>query len=51
MAKPIGETPILTGETAIAFLKKMNAPPTKEEKAFAKELEKLRKKRRVHFKS
>ncbi|WP_409200269.1 hypothetical protein [Methanobrevibacter sp. DSM 116169] len=50
MARPIKPTPTLTGETAIAFLKEMNEPPTKEELEFAEEVKKAREKRTVHFK-
>ncbi len=38
MAKPIGKTPALEGDDAIAVLKKMQDPPTKEDKEFAKEI-------------
>ncbi|WP_409200272.1 hypothetical protein [Methanobrevibacter sp. DSM 116169] len=51
MARPIKPTPILTGETAIAFLKEMNEPPTKEELKYMEEVKRIRDKRRVHFKS
>lgn len=46
MAKPIGKTPVFEGEDAIAVLKKMNEPPSKKDKEFAK---KIRLQRRVHF--
>lgn len=46
MAKPIGPTPELEGEDAIAVLKKMREPPTKEEIEYAK---KIRSQRNVPF--
>ncbi len=42
MAKPIGKTPHLEGEDAIAVLKKMQEPPTEKDKEFAKEIRKQR---------
>ena len=39
MAKPIGKTPVIEGEDAIAILKEMQEPPTKKDKEFAKKLE------------
>ena len=38
MAKPIAQTPELTGEDAIFFLKKMNAPPRKKMIKFGEEI-------------
>lgn len=38
MAKPIAKTPPLEGEDAIAVLKKMQEPPTEEDKEFAREI-------------
>ena len=38
MAKPIGKTPALEGEDAIAVLKKMQEPPTEKDKEFWKEV-------------
>ena len=46
MAKPIGPTPVLEGEDAIEFLKRMNEPPTEEDKEFAR---KIRGQRNVPF--
>lgn len=46
MAKPIGTTPTLYGKEARDFLKKMEEPPTKEEKELA---ERIRKTRKVLF--
>ena len=46
MAKPIGKTPVIEGEDAIAILKKMQEPPTKKDKEFAK---KIRNQRTVLF--
>nr|WP_294998220.1 hypothetical protein [uncultured Methanobrevibacter sp.] len=42
MAKPIGPTPELEGEDAIAVLKKMREPPTKEEIEYAKKIKSQR---------
>ena len=38
MTKPIGKTPIFEGEDAVAVLKKMQEPPTKGDKEFAKKI-------------
>lgn len=38
MAKPIGKTPDFEGEDAIAVLKKMQEPPSKKDKEFAREI-------------
>ena len=38
MAKPIAKTPVFEGEDAIAFLKKMQEPPTEKDKEFAREI-------------
>ena len=38
MAKPIGKTPVFEGKDAVAVLKKMQQPPTKKDKEFAKKL-------------
>lgn len=46
MAKPIGPTPELEGEDAIAVLKKMREPPTEKDKELAK---KIREQRFVPF--
>ena len=46
MAKPIGPTPELEGEYAIAVLKKMREPPTENDKELAK---KIREQRFVPF--
>jgi hypothetical protein len=51
MAKPIGETPTLRGKDARNFLKRMEEPPTKKDKEFRKELDKLADKRRIPFSS
>lgn len=42
MAKPIGKTPALEGEDAIAVLKKMQEPPTEKDIKFAREIRKER---------
>lgn len=46
MARPIGITPTLEGKNAIEFLKKMEAPITKEEMELN---EKIKKQRKVLF--
>lgn len=46
MTKPIGPTPELEGEDAIAVLKKMREPPTEKDKELAK---KIREQRFVPF--
>lgn len=46
MAKPIGNTPKLTGEDAEIFLKKMNEPPTQKDKEVWK---RIKAQRRVKF--
>lgn len=38
MAKPIGKTPVFEGRDAGAVLKKMQQPPSKKDKEFAKKL-------------
>ena len=38
MARPIGTTPALEGEDAIAVLKKMQEAPTEKDKEFAREI-------------
>jgi len=40
MAQPIAETPTLRGEDAKRFVRKMFEPPTKEEIAFSKKIQK-----------
>ena len=42
MAKPIGPTPELEGEDAIAVLQKMRESPTKEEIEYAKKIKSQR---------
>lgn len=42
MAKKIGQTPVLEGEDAEIFLKKMNEPVSEEDKKYWKEVESQR---------
>ena len=42
MAKPIGETPTLYGKEARDFLRKMNEPPSREDREFRKKCESQR---------
>ncbi len=46
MARPIEATPDLYGEDARIFLKKMEEPPTEEQKKYAQEIKSIR---RVHI--
>ncbi len=41
MAEPINATPVLKGEDAKRFIKRLNMPPTKEERMYAKEAKRV----------
>ena len=43
MAKPIGDTPVLSGKEAEDFLNSLNKPLTEKDKEFKKRLENVRK--------